>query len=36
METAIQLCRTGFDVYEKEAPAEDGVVRRGLYFRCKP
>lgn len=36
METAIQLCRTGFDVYEKEAPAEEGVVRRGLYFRCKP
>lgn len=36
LEVAAQLCRSGFDIFEKEAPDESGVMRRGQYFRCKP
>lgn len=35
MEVASTLCRTGFDIFEQSIAEEDGVVRRGYYFRCK-
>ena len=31
---ANQRCAAGFEVFEKEAAEEDGVVRRAYYFKC--
>ena len=36
MEIASTLCQTGFEVFEQTIAEEDGVVRRGYYFQCKP
>lgn len=33
---ASRLCRTGFDLYEKDVTGDDGVARGSLFFRCKP
>ncbi len=29
-------CSMGFEVFEKEAKEDDGVVRRAFYFKCLP
>lgn len=36
MEIASTVCRTGFDIVEQSVAEEDGVLRRGYYFQCKP
>ncbi|MBI3714475.1 MAG: hypothetical protein HY255_00585 [Betaproteobacteria bacterium] len=33
---ASQLCPSGFEVFEKDAPEDDGVVRRSYHFKCLP
>jgi len=27
-------CPAGFEIFEKDTPEEDGVVRRAFYFKC--
>ena len=36
IQMAAQICPTGAEIYEKELPGEDGVVRTGLYYKCRP
>jgi len=33
---ANQLCPSGFEVFEKDAAEDDGVVRRSFHFKCLP
>ena len=36
IQIASQRCYAGFDIFEQDVTEEEGVVRNGLYFKCKP
>ena len=36
IQIAGQRCHSGFDIFEQDVAEQDGVVRNGRYFKCKP
>ena len=36
IQIASERCYSGFDIFEQDVAGDDGVVRNGLYFKCKP